>query len=58
MSEPKREQLFVMSKASINLNQIAHQVNRAHLEGTVSEKLYLETLASLEMIQRYLKATL
>lgn len=31
---------FLYNKASNNLNQIAHQVNIAHLAGKVSERLY------------------
>lgn len=31
---------FIFNKSSNNLNQIAHQINAAHLEGRVSERLY------------------
>ncbi|OSK14531.1 bacterial mobilization protein (MobC) [Escherichia coli M056] len=31
---------FLFNKASNNLNQLAHQVNSAHLSGQVSERLY------------------
>lgn len=31
---------FIFNKASNNLNQLAHQVNSAHLSGKVSDRLY------------------
>lgn len=58
LSEPQRELLFVVKKASNNINQLAHKVNAAHLENRVDDKLYADTLSSLDMILRYLKATL
>jgi len=42
-SAPSKDLLkltFLFNKASNNLNQIAHQVNAAHLSGKVSERLY------------------
>lgn len=50
--------LFIVKKASNNLNQIAHALNAAHLEGRISEDLYRKVEASLDMILRHLKATL
>src|SRR5471032_2676604 len=38
---------FLFNKASNNLNQIAHQVNSAHLSGKVSERLYKTIVNSL-----------
>ncbi|MGI4468742.1 plasmid mobilization protein [Klebsiella pneumoniae] len=45
---------FLFNKASNNLNQLAHQVNAAHLEGKVSERLYKSINNSLVDIRHLL----
>lgn len=54
----EKEVIFVVRKASNNLNQIAHALNAAHLEGRMSTELYQQAEASLDMILRHLKAIL
>lgn len=39
--------LYLYNKASNNLNQLAHQVNSAHVSGHVSPSLYLKYLNAL-----------
>ncbi|MGF6276250.1 hypothetical protein ABIB38_004661 [Massilia sp. UYP11] len=45
-----KQLLFLYSKASNNINQLAHRVNAAHLDGTLDERTYKGILASLERI--------
>ena len=54
----EKELLFIVKKASNNLNQIAHALNAAHLEGRMDDAVYQQAEASLDMILRQLKATL
>lgn len=39
-SKDLRRLTYLFNKASNNINQIAHQLNSAHLSGQVSERLY------------------
>jgi hypothetical protein len=48
----------VFNKTSNNLNQIAHRANAEHVRGELSEATYAQLLDQLQMISRYLKATL
>lgn len=57
-SETDRRQLFVISKASNNLNQLAHVMNTARLQGAIDRELCIDLLAKLDRISRYLKASL
>ena len=57
-SETDRRQLFIISKASNNLNQLAYVMNCARLKGDIDRELCVEILAKLDLIYRYLKATL
>lgn len=50
--------LFVVNKTSNNLNQIAHRANSANLKGTLSDSTLETMLYQLQIISRYLKATL
>lgn len=43
--------LFLMNKASNNLNQLAHQVNTAHRRGIISEKIYIQWLNNLACVR-------
>lgn len=52
-----RRLLFLFNKASNNLNQLAHRANTDHLARTLSEGTYSAILGELELISRYLKAT-
>lgn len=46
--------LFVASKASNNLNQIARQANSAHLSGKLSQALFAALLLEMQHVQRLL----
>ncbi|KWE97892.1 plasmid mobilization protein [Burkholderia ubonensis] len=54
----RKRVLFVFNKTSNNLNQLAHRANADHVSGKLSEASYLKLLDQLQMISRYLKATL
>jgi len=57
-TETERRQLFIISKASNNLNQLAHVMNSARAEKKIDLELCIDLLTQLELISRYLKATL
>lgn len=57
-SEVDRRQLFIISKASNNLNQLAHVMNAARLKGDIDRELCIDLLTKLDLISRYLKASL
>ena len=44
--------LFLASKTSNNVNQIARKLNSAYRGGVVNEKIYLETLNNLISLER------
>ena len=56
-SGDKRRALYLLNKAGNNINQLAHRANAAHQAGTLSEKTLEGILDNLELIARYLKAT-
>lgn len=56
-SADRGRMLFLMNKASNNINQLAHQVNSAHKAGTVNESTYRRILFDLDTLMAYLKAT-
>lgn len=49
--------LFITSKASNNLNQVAHVINYARVKGTIDRALFIDLIEKLDMILRYLKAS-
>ena len=49
--------VYLMNKASNNINQLAHQANMAHLSGQVSEATYTALLSQIQTLTLYLKAT-
>ena len=49
--------VYLMNKASNNINQLAHQANIAHLSGKVSEATYTAILSQIQTLTLYLKAT-
>lgn len=57
-TEAHRRQLFIVSKASNNLNQLAHVMNSARVKGEIDRALCIDLLSKLDLISRYLKATL
>lgn len=57
-SADRGRMLFLMNKASNNINQLAHQVNSAHKAGTVNESTYRRILFDLDVLTTYMKATI
>jgi Bacterial mobilisation protein (MobC) len=57
-SADRKRLLYVFNKTSNNLNQLAHRANSEHKRGKLSEATYEQLLDQLQMISRYLKATL
>lgn len=56
-ASPERGRLiYLMNKASNNINQLAHRANADHLAGVVSEATYTRILAELERLARYMKS--
>ncbi len=53
----KHRALYLLNKAGNNINQLAHRANAAHQAGKLSEKTLEGILDNLELITRYLKAT-
>jgi hypothetical protein len=54
----RRRLLYIFNKTSQNLNQIAQRANSDHSSGKLSEAAYEQFLNQIQMISRYLKATL
>ena len=57
-SPERRRLLYIFNQASNNLNQIAHRANADHVSGNLSEATYEQVLEQMQLISRYLKATL
>lgn len=56
---PHRERLlFIFGKTSRDIEQLARQASADHERGTLSEESYMQVLDRLQLIGRYLKATL
>ena len=58
ISTDRKRVLFVVNKSGNNLNQIAHVLNAARLDQSVSESTYLAALDTLESIELLLRAHL
>ena len=56
-SPDRKRLLYLVNKTSNNINQLAHRANSEHLAGKLSEKSFEAILDNLELIARYLKAT-
>ena len=54
-SAEKRSLIYLYSKASNNLNQLAHRANRDHLRGLLDAETYHAILIVLLQISEYLK---
>lgn len=50
--------IYLVNKASNNINQLAHRANADHLAGVASEATYTRILTELHTLSHYLKATL
>lgn len=57
-SADRQRVLFLVNKASNNMNQLAYRANSDHLAGKLSEAKYQALIDNLELIARYMKATL
>lgn len=53
--EVRRQILFLVAKASNNLNQLAHRVHTDHVAGKVGEATYLSVLGELEALAAELR---
>jgi hypothetical protein len=56
MTDERREVLYLLSKASNNINQLAHRINTDNRAGILNEKTYLEIADSLVQLTTTLKA--
>ncbi|MBA9902277.1 MULTISPECIES: plasmid mobilization protein [Burkholderiaceae] len=56
MDDERRQALFLLSKASNNINQIAHRANSDHAAGIIDGRTYRNVLDSLNNLSGYLKA--
>ncbi|MFM0381590.1 plasmid mobilization relaxosome protein MobC [Paraburkholderia strydomiana] len=56
MDDERRQALFLLSKASNNINQIAHRANADHATGIIDGRTYRDMLDSLNSLSGYLKA--
>ena len=57
-SPDRRRLLYLFNKTSNNMNQLAHRANADNQAGKVSPATYEAILDNLELLARYLKATL
>lgn len=57
-TEEQEKILFLVRKASNNINQIAHRLHTDSLSEKIGEDTYIATLEALQQLSRYLKATL
>lgn len=56
-ANPTRARMvYLMNKASNNLNQLAHRVNADHLAGVVSQATYTSILAELQILAKSMQA--
>jgi len=55
-STDRSRMLFLMNKASNNINQIAHQVNTANKSGVINSRTYEQLLAQLSALTEYMRA--
>ena len=55
-SPDQRRLVYLMNKASNNLNQLAHRANLDHLSGKVSEETYKATLRALQDLTNHMKS--
>jgi len=56
-ASPERGRLlYLMNKASNNINQLAHRANVDHLAGVISEATYNRIISELHMMSHYMKA--
>jgi len=58
-ASPERGRLvYLMNKASNNINQLAHRANADHVAGVVSDATYTRILAELHALATYMKAAI
>ena len=55
-STQKKRLLYLVNKASNNINQLAHRANTEHLAGKLSEQTFELILSNLKVISHSLKA--
>jgi uncharacterized protein (DUF1778 family) len=52
----KKQMIYLLSKTSNNINQLAHRINADHKIGQLNEQTYVALLNALDNISSYLKA--
>lgn len=57
-SGDKKRLLYLVNKAGNNINQLAHRANSDHLAGVLDRGHYGQILEELQLLTRYLNATL
>lgn len=57
-SADRERLLFLVNKTSNNMNQLAYRANSDHLAGKLTEVKYEVILENLELIARFLKASI
>ncbi|HFE3442962.1 TPA: plasmid mobilization relaxosome protein MobC [Klebsiella aerogenes] len=55
MTVDKKRLLFLASKSSNNINQLAHKVNSHHVSGLISDSVYESILKQLSLSNEILK---
>ena len=53
-SSDSRRAVFLLQKASNNLNQLAHRANSEYLKGQVSERTYVAILDQLQQLNNFM----
>lgn len=57
-SVDKTRLVYLVNKASNNINQLAHRANVDHLAGVVSESTYARILRELQTLAQFMKAAI
>lgn len=53
-SQDTKRAVFLLQKASNNINQLAHRANAEHLAGVLSEGTFLSIISQLEQLNRFM----
>lgn len=57
-SKEKKRLLFLVNKASNNLNQLAHRANAEHIAGTIDQQTYSDILFQLQDLSLLMRASI
>lgn len=53
-SADTKRAVFLLQKASNNINQLAHRANSEHVAGVLSERTFLGIVCQLELLNRFM----